>query len=1038
MFSLPNFSVRRPVCILICVLSLVVFGVAAVVGMPIESTPEISMPVLLVITSYPGASPDEMDQLVTDRVEAAMSGVTDIKTISSSSSEGRSFVMMQFDYGADIDKKHQSVSSALGMIRLPDDATTPTIIEMNMSSLNNSIMSISISTQGNDNIISYVEDNVVPEIKRIGGVADVTVSGGARKYIRVLLDENKLTQYKLTMQNVASAIGSAEYTFTLGQVDRGNTTLSLVGSAEYNNHRALENIPITLSSGDIIYVSDVATVTMAKEDRTSYSRQNGQENINISVTKEQSANTIQICQQIVSLVDDLNQSNLGLNMEIVSNSGQQIMDNIESVIYSLLLGLVVAAAVLIFFFGEWKSSLIVGLSMPLSVFAALVLMSSFGMTINLMSLGGLVVGIGMMVDNAIVVMESCFRARSEGRDFVDSVAVGANLVTSAIVASTITTIVVFLPISIMQGMSGQLFKDVGFTIVFAMLASLISALTLVPLLFVRMKPNEKMDSLSNRMLEKIDTAYHSLLQKALGARKTVVAIAIGCFIVSVVLFAGANMELMPSMNSGDINLTIETKNGLNLESTNEIMTRIEALVAAEPEVESYSLRVGGGGGMMGRFGGGGAGSLSIKLKGSRTTQEVDAFVQQLRDKTTEIDNCLVSVSKQASFSFGNSDAVEIKLKGNNLSQLGEIAETARAELAAMPEFHTVTTSLSDGSPRAKIVVDPILAGSVRMTPASVLSAAMGKISGLTAMKLQEDDTEYTVKVQYPKERYQNISDLAGLMIDTPGGGQVALTDIAEIVYEVAPSTIAREDRDYVVTVTATPPAGSNINALTNQAMRRLNNLQLPDTVSFAQGVDMRMMVEEFTAIGYAMLTAVFLVFAVMAIQFESLTFSGVVMLAIPFSLTGAFLGLRVSGSSLSMPTMIGLIMLVGIVVNNAIVLIDYANTLRREEGMDIRAALIKACRTRLRPILMSTLTTIVALVPMAIGIGGRVEMMQGMAWVVIGGLTVSTLLTLVLIPTFYVIFDKDERKQRKFERKERRGRKKKPGDTWEDTQWTTT
>lgn len=1017
MFSLPNFAVKRPVCILVCVLALLIFGTKSVLGMAIESTPEINMPMMIVMTRYSGASPDEIDQSVTDKIEDAISSVSGIESTSSTSSEGSSMVMLDFSYSDDMDDKYQDVTSALAMIKLPDDCNDPVVIKMSSDNMNSSIMSLSITSESGDNITSYIEDKIVPKIEKIEGIGEVDVYGGSNEYISIELIEDRLNQYGLTMKDVSNAIANAEFEVTVGDANRGDIELSLVGNTDYSTYQELADIPISLSSGDILHVSDVANVYMSEKERSSYSKQNGYETVSVSMSKEQSGNTIDICNKVASLVDDLNNNgNLGLDIEITYNSGETIMDNINSVVSSLAMGLVVSVFVLFFFFGEWRASLIVGLSMPLSVMAALVLMSCFDMTINMMSLGGLVVGIGMMVDNSIVVMESCFRARTEERSFKESVAAGANLVTGSVIASTATTIVVFLPISLMDGIAGQLFKDVGFTIMFAILASLISSLTLVPLLFVKLRPNEKLKSFSNKMLKTIDKYYHRLLRKAINARKIVVLVAVICLISAAFMFTQIKMEMMPHMDRGDVNLSVETKTGLSLEATNAIMTEIEDIIKHEANVESYSLSVGGGRGMMG--GSSGSGSISISLREDRSIA-TDDFVNQLRTKTAHIQNCSITTTAESAMSFGNSTDVAIDLVGSDYGDLKIAATAVKEKLSQMDGITTTSSSISNGDPRAKVVVDPILASSVGMTPYSVLSAASQKIAGVTSMEYQQGDTTYDVVVEFPSGRFENISDLYGLMIDTPSGGQIALTDISEIVYEEGPTSISRDDGDYVVTVSGTPNSGADITAMTTEAVALMRDLDLPAGVTLKAGESMDMMMDEFSSIGYALLTAVFLVFAVMAIQFESLAFSLVVMISIPFSLTGAFFGLAVTGTSISMTSLIGLVMLVGIVVNNAIVLIDYTNIMRIQ-GMEVREAIVHSGRTRMRPILMSTITTVVGLLPMALGIGGKVEMMQGMAIVVIGGLTLSTVLTLVLIPTFYLMFDKEDRARRKNEKKQKK------------------
>ncbi|MDD2955341.1 MAG: efflux RND transporter permease subunit, partial [Oscillospiraceae bacterium] len=956
MFSLPDFSVKRPVCILICVVTLILFGVTSVLDMPMESTPEMNMPVVMVMTTYSDASPEEVDSMVTDPVEAALASVEGIKSMTSTSSEGRSMVQLEFDYSADSEEKSDEVASALNSVRLPDSCGDPSIMEMRMNS--SSVMQLNIDGATSDNALAYVEDTVVPKLEQIAGVSSVETSGGSRKYVQILLDEDALDQYGLTMNSVSNAIANAEYEISLGSVDRGNITVNMIGFAEYNTYQSLENVPISLNSGDIIHVSDVAQVNLTTQSQDSFSRQNGRNGISISISQNQSANTVTLCDKIVAAVDELNaDSTLGLTIEVTSNSGETIMDNIQSVITSLIEGLAVAVLVLMFFFGNWRASLIVALSMPLSLFAAVVLMSVFDMSINLMSLGGLVVGVGMLVDNSIVVMESCFRAKNQERTFAESVHEGANLVVGAVVSSTLTSIVVVLPIALMNGMAGQLFKDVGLTIVFSLTASLISAITLIPLLFVKLQPQEKENTLANRILRKVDKGYHWLLGKALAARKTVVVIALASLALSAFLYTQIDMELMPTMDRGGVSASVELKNGLNTKASNEIMTEIEQIIVSMPDVESCSTRGGMGGGS-------GAGSFSITLKEDRSMETAE-FVEELKNLTADIPNCHVEVSQQSAMSFGggSGNGVTIDVKGNHLDTLKEAANEIREIVATVDGVEYASTSLSDGSPRALITVDPVLAGAYGITPSSVLSGASSKMNGITAMTLQQDDTEYSVKVEYPSGRYETVNDLYGLMIDLPGGGQIPLTDLAEISYSTSPSSISREDGKYVVSVTGSLRTGMNSATVTSQAMQALSSLDLPDGVSVEEGSDMRMMTTEFGSIGEALMIAIFLVFAVMAVQFESLAFSGVVMISIPFSLVGAFLSLYLTGTSISMTSLIGLVMLVGIVVNNAIVLVDYTNQLRRGQGMEVHEALITAGRTRLRPILMTTLTTIVGLLP---------------------------------------------------------------------------
>lgn len=991
--TLPKLAVKRPVSVLMCVLMLLVFGISSIFDMEMESTPEMSMPVFMIMTRCEDASPEEVDQLVTDVVESALSSISDVESMTSSSSEGMARTMLEFGYNVDMDEKYEDIKDALTWLRLPDSAEDPTIMEMKMDS--SSIMTLSIEAKSNNHIYSYIENTVVPEIERINGVSSVDMRGGMQEYIKVELIEENLEQYNLNMNDVSNAISSANFTTTAGSIKRGDVSLTLQGSEDYDDYEDLVNIPISLKSGDIIHVSDVANVTMAEKEKSSISRYNGMENISISVSKNQSANTVSICNEIKEKVDELNEQGLGIAIAITDNSGQTIYDNIMNVVSTLLQGLCLAILVLFFFLGDWRAAIIVAVSMPLSVFTALVLMGSFGMTLNILSLGGLVVGIGMMVDNSIVVLDSCFRSRNEIRTYALSAIEGANLVNGAVIASTITTIVVFLPIALMDGMAGQMFKDVGFTIVFSMTASLVSALTMVPLLFVQFKPKEKKQSTVNRVLHKIENAYSHFLSFALNHKITVVFVAICLLVGTALMYTRLDTELMPSSDEDTVNISVTTKTGLTIDETDRIMRQIEKIVSEQEDVENYSMR-----------GNHGSATVTAYLKDGHSIS-TDEFVTLMRKETSTIKNCSIDVGQKRSISFG-SDGVQLNLTGSNLTTLDEISQQIKGIMSEFDGIESVTTSLSDGNPRAEIVVDPVEAAAIGTTPSAVVKTVKNMISGIQAMTLQTSDKEYSVQVMYPENRFDDVCDLSGLMIKTQTGGHVPLTDIASIVYNNSPAQIKRSDGAYQISVTGSTQVGASSSQLSTQIMDRLQQLDLPEDVNIEAGGTMKTMNSEFGNIFNALAIAIFLVFVVMAMQFESMRFSVVVMLCVPFAMTGAFLGLLLTGQSISMTSLIGLIMLVGIVVNNAIVLIDYTNILKKQNQLNTHDALITSGSTRLRPILMTTLTTVLGLTPTALGIGGNVEMMQSMSIVVIGGLSFSTLVTLVLVPTVYLLFDRKD------------------------------
>lgn len=983
---------HRPVAVFVLLLALIIYGSTSIFGMEMEQTPQMEMPMLMVSARYSGASPDDVEEMVTSVIEDSIGSMAGLKSMTSVSSEGSSTLSLEFEYGTDIEEAKNELQETLSMLsmRLPEDVE-PSIMEMSMNQ--SSIMTLMVDSSANEErALYYVENEVVPELEVVSGVASVESMGGTREYIRIELQEEQLTQHGLTMSDISNAIAGASVSVPAGSIGRGDQSLTLSGGESFSSYESLAEIPITLSSGDILYLKDIADISMAEDSNESISRSRGGDRIMVSISKNQSASAVTVSSNVRAVLQKLNAENPDMPVEILNDSGETIKESLISVAQSLVLGILISMVVLFLFLGDLRASLIVGTSMPLSLLTTLILMSFCGLTLNTLSMGGLVVGVGMMVDNSIVVLESCFRRRDEQPDYEAAVLEGTRLVASSVIASTLTTVVVFLPITLMKGMAGQMFRHMGYTIIFSLTASLISAITLVPLLFFRLRPVEKKNSPIARLMGRVDGLYAKLIHRVLRMKALVVLVAVVLLAASAAMAGSISQELMPMMDQGSITVSVETKPALKMEKVSEILTQVERIVEAQPDVEEYSLRSSGSG----------SSSISIYLKDERS-METGEMVELLREQMKDIVDCKVSVSAQSGMSIGGNAEVTVQLTGKDLETL----KTGADQVAAMMKQHegiiSTSTSLSDGNPQAWIKVDPITSRSLGLTPSSVMNTVSQAIQGATAGTITEDGQEYNIKVMYPEGTYAEIADLQGFMLKTSRGSYVPLMDIAEIEYSNAAQSIRKLDGKYLISVsgqTKTASAARTSNAVMQDAMR----MALPEGVSLSMGGDMSSMGEEFSAIYQALASAVFLVFMVMAIQFNSVRFSLIVLLSIPFCAIGALGGLILADSSINMASLIGFVELAGIVVNNAIVLIDYTNILRKEQGMDPYDALVEAGRTRLRPILMTTLTTVLSLIPMAVGFGSGTETMQSLAIVVIGGLTSSTFLTLVLIPVFYLLF----------------------------------
>lgn len=988
--NLTKLSLRRPVSTMLVVLALVVFGITSVFGFRLELMPDMEMPMLMVVTVYPGADPESVEELVTKKIEAAGSEQSGVSTYMSQSSENMSMVMFQYDYDMDLDEAYADLRTALDTAGagLPAEVEDPFIIEMSMDAIDT--MSLSVIANGDVDLLGYVNDTLVPELETVTGVADVTVSGGKENYIKVQLDSQAMKQYGISMSGIAQTIGALDFTVPAGSVSQGTQDIAVSSSSDISGVVQIQNIPVATAKGTTIPLSEIATVSESQKDSDSISRYNGQDNITVGITKKHSAGTVNVTGDVEKKLEQLQAKNPSVTLEVIFNATDQIMSSLSSVGSTLIGGVILTMIVLFLFFGDLRGSLIVGSSMPLSLFATMIGMNMMGFSFNVVTMGALVIAIGMMVDSSSVVLESCFRLKDTTESYKEAAQKGTGVVTASIVASTITTVVVYLPLSTMDGLSGQMFSQLGWTIIIAMLTSLIVALTLIPLLFSKFKPREKKELPINRLLEKINRGYDKLLRKLLYKKKLVMLAAVLLLIGSFALVSQIPMELMPQMDGRAFTVTAEFRAGTKLETIDEDTKFLEEMVAADENIERYSVRIGGD-----------AATVTAYLTDAcelSSAQMVEQYTRELAN-VTNMDLSIATYDSSGMGSMGGSYA-EVDLNGRNLDDLKAAAKLVEKEMYQVPGVLRVSSDVGIAATQAEIFVDPLKSMNVGLAPVQVAGEMYNALSGKEAATLTRNGEEYSIILEYPDGEYETMNDLMNMTLTTPMGTQVPLSEVAEVRYKDAPVTLMRVDGIYQVAVTVNTTESAKFTAKA-EIDEIVDSMELPKGVTRVQNQMDEMMGEEFMAIFTAILIAVFLVFLVMAMQFESPRFSGMVMLSIPFALIGSFGLLFLTGSTLSMVSLMGILMLVGIVVNNGILYVDTANQLREE--MFVEEALIQSGQIRLRPILITTLTTILSMVPMGMGIGEGAEAMKGMALIIIGGLIASTLLILILMPTFYLI-----------------------------------
>lgn len=998
--SLTNLALKRPVSAILIVLALFVFGISSILSFDLELTPEMEMPMLFVMTMYPGADPESVEELVTKVIEDAGSILSGVDSVQAQSAENVSMVMFSYDYGVDIDDCYMDLRTAMDTVSmsLPEDAKNPVIMEMNMNA--QPVVQISVTAVGDIDLLKVVNDTVVPELESLAGAADISVSGGTEDYIKIELRQDMMQQYGLTMETVAQYLAAVDFNMPGGSVKQGTQDMSVSTSMEYNTVRALQTVPIVTGSGSVVQLADVANISESSRAAETVSRYDGNDNVSISIVKKQSVGTVNVARDIEKVINRLGAENPALDMQIVYNASDAILSSLVTIGQTLALGVVLSMLVLFLFFGDFKASLIVGSSMPIALFATFILMNAMGFSLNVVTMGSLVIAIGMMVDSSIVVIESCFRCKTDERTFEEAARIGARAVTSSIIASTLTTIVVYFPLAIMKGLSGQMFSQLGFTIIFAMISSLISAMALVPLFYYKFRPVEKKTIPANRVLEKLGRGYTKLISSVLYRKKTVAIFCVLLLVGSFYLLQHINVELMPASDEGVVSVSVQFRSGTNMETKDAFMQQLEEIVSAHEDVENCSMTIQSGS----------SASMSAYLRDDRimsTAQVVEQFNEELKDmKNMDI---TVASGGNSMMSMSSSDA-SVSLHGDDIAALKIASRQVEEVMRSTPGVVKVSSSVADATTQAKVIVDPLKAMNVGLTPVQVATNINHILSGQKALTLTREGEEYEVWLEYPKGMFDSMNGLQNVVLTSPRGISVPLKDIAGISYTDEQETLMRADGKYEVSITGTTTEASRYTApaAINQAVAELS---FPEGVGLAETMMDEMMNEEFMALFQAIATAVFLVFLVMAMQFESPRFSMMIMMCIPFSLIGSFFLLFITQSTLSMVSLMGFLMLVGIVVNNGILYVDTTNQLRQE--MPLEDALIKTGGLRLRPILMTTLTTILSMIPMGLGVGDNGELMQGMALVIIGGLVASTLLTLILIPTVYLIIDGLFRRKKK-------------------------
>ncbi|MCQ2177875.1 MAG: efflux RND transporter permease subunit [Bacteroidales bacterium] len=1020
--SIFRTAVKNPVTTALIFLSFVVFGVFSLSKTSIDLFPEFDSNVIMVMSSYQGANAQDIETNLTKILENTLNGVENLKKLTTQSKENIALLTLQFEYGTDIETATNDVRDKLDMVNsmLPDGVTQPVIFKFSADMMPVMMLSATAeeSLPGLDKIL---DDKLSTPLARVPGVGTVSVIGAPTREIQVFCDPNKLAAYGLSINTISSVIGAENRNLPSGNIDIGSDTYTLRVEGEFEDPSDMLNIVVGASNGMTVYLRDVATLYDGPEEKEQESFTNGIRAARITIQKQSGANTVNVVRRIKkSLVEIQKTLPPDIHLTTIVDTSENIINSINSLRDTILITFLVVMLVVFVFLGDWKSTVIIILSIPIALLASLVYLYATGNTLNIVSMSALSIAIGMVVDDAIVVLENVTTHLSRGEKPAEAAVHGTSEVGISVIASTLTMLCVFLPLTMLSGMAGILFRQLGWIVSIIMIVSTIAALTLMPMLCSRfLNPNRKHGKAYQRLfvpinngLDKISHGYSRLINWATSHRSAVVVSAIGIFVAVLVLIGPKiKTELFSNSDNGRLSVTLELPRGTAQAVTADFARRVYNQISSEvPEIKvlNYAYGQADSDNTFANMQNNGTHVVTMNINlGSiktrdRSTAEIADQVREILRDYPEIRKALVT--EGGGMGMGNgASSVDIEVYGYSFEDTDEIARALKAKMDNEPAFSQVTLSRDEYTPEYQIVFDRTklaLNGLNSSTAGAAFSAAM---SGSVSSYYREEGEEYKIRVRYAPEFRRNVEDLGNTIVYNATGAAVRLKEIGTIVETAVPPTIERKDRERLITVKGVVARGKALSEAVEASQRAISATEIPLSLSVVISGDYEDQQDMFGDMIVLMVLIVILVYMVMASQFESFMSPFVIMFSVPFALTGVILGLWVNNMPMGIMGMIGLIILLGIVVKNGIVLIDYT-ILCRERGMGIVEASVTAAKSRLRPILMTTLTTVLGMIPLAIGTGEGAELWRPLGMVVCWGLTISTLITLVLIPTIYCSF----------------------------------
>ena len=1019
--SLYSSAVKKPVTTILVFVAVVIIGLFSLLKLPIDLYPDIDTNTIMVMTTYSGASSQDIEQNVTRPLENTLNSVEHLKHITSNSKENISIITLEFEYGYDIDVLTNSVRDKLDMVSsmLPDDAETPIIFKFSTDM----IPIVLLSAQANESLpglYKILDENVANTLARVDGVGTVSISGAPKREIHIYLDPARLEAYNLTAESVIQLVAAENKNVPGGTFDMGSDTYSLRVQGEFKDPTEMRDLVVGSKDGAVVRLSDVARIDDSVEERAQETYNNGQRGAMIIVQKQSGANSVEISNKIKKILPDI-QKKLpsDVKLDYIVDTSDNIRNTIASLVETVEYALLFVVIVVFFFLGRWRATVIIALTIPISLIASFIYLLATGNTLNIVSLSALSISIGMVVDDAIVVLENVTTHIERGSDPKQAAVHGTNEVAISVIASTLTLIAVFFPLTLVTGMTGVLFRQLGWMVSIMMVISTAAALSLTPMLcsqLLRLQPVKgklftKLYGPIERFLDKLDDGFYHLLGLVVKHRWITTVGALLIFFGSMQLTKFIGSEFFPTSDNSRLGITLELPVGSRVEIAKDLTERIyKDWTKKYPEIDKFNYTVGQAStdNIYASMQSNGSHiiSMNITLKPikerTNSLTEVAALMREDLKKYPELDKYQVNVGGSRGGSMSGQSTIDYEIYGYDFEKTDSVAQRLKRILSSVKGTADIRISRDNYQPEYQVDFDRQKLAIYGLNLTTAANALRNRINGSTASYFREDGDEYDIKVMYDPDHRQSIEDIENILLFNAQGKGVRLKEVGTVVERFNPPTIERKDRERIITV-STVVQDRPMSDIIADAQPLIDKMEVPSGVTINLSGSYEDQQDSFRDLAMLAVLIIILVYIVMASQFESFTYPGIIMTSIMFAFSGVVLILWITGTNLNVMSMIGGIMLIGIVVKNGIVLIDYI-TLNRERGMSITKSVLHAGKSRMRPVLMTSLTTILGMVPMAVGTGEGAEMWRPMGVAVIGGLTFSTILTLLFVPTLYTIF----------------------------------